>query len=359
MKLFKLNSHKEYDGPAASAPKYERQSTDQSGSTRGDVPKNIPTSIGSVSSSLTNRHGNDPSKLGSRISKDTTLSKDSRSKSSRSKAPNIIDRSQPLASGISSRRTHQKMDKHQSANKMRSRNNGTKQTQFTPASYETSYAISKNPMHHDGGVTCFLPLPSNNRFLSGGVDGIIHLWGIPDDNSNSDPRDDVTLHPQLIKTYTGHKGYIHQLARLGWFDSKKKHTSHLDKYGSEVSLGDGSNVSSAIGNDKNRCKELFVSASQDNTLRIWELDGDQTELTSKGKKLRGHVFGGDSNTVTSQGVLCVCSVPSISPRGNLSFDGADQFVSGGSDGVLRVWDVRSALSLDKVPKVSSSMERAA
>ena len=346
MKLFKLNSHKEYDGPAASAPKYERKGTNQSGSTHGDVPKNITSSIGSISSS---------SKLGSRISKDVTSSIDSRSKSSRLKPPSKIDRSQPLASGISSRRTHHKMDNHQSADKMRGRKNGTTQTQFRSDSYDTSYAISKTPMHHDGGVTCFLPLPSNNRFLSGGVDGIIHLWGIPD-NPNIDPRDDVTLHPQLIRTYTGHKGYIHQLARLGWFNSKKRHTSHSDQYSSEASYcTDGSNVSSVIGNDKNGCKELFVSASQDNTLRIWELDGDQLELTSKGKKLRGHVFGGDNNTVTSQGVLCVCSVPSISSRGSLSFDGADQFVSGGSDGALRVWDVRSCLSLEKVPKVSAMM----
>jgi WD40 repeat protein len=144
----------------------------------------------------------------------------------------------------------------------------------------------------------------------------------------------------------------------------------------------GSNESSQLKRLGRRKRDLFVTASRDNTLRIWELDNnnghdehfegsgeidyDDDEINSsdrkkdplrKGKKLRGHAFG------VSGGVLCVCAVPSLPSsaasmcdESNESIGEEDgmisvgQFVSGGADGVLRVYDVRSAVNLDKVPK---------
>lgn len=145
---------------------------------------------------------------------------------------------------------------------------------------------------------------------------------------------------------------------------------------------------------KNRL--LFVSASRDNTCRIWPVDADdddagmangrdfdvggggdlRTNGRSNGKrgdpnlfaggiKLRGHQFG---NNVMG-GVLCVCALPSVTSemdesarsdddRSNSGGGGgsgdseitestvsAGQFCSGGSDGRIRVMDVRSAVGL--------------
>lgn len=385
MKFFKSNSQKEYDGPAASGPNFRRHHSEGSGSNRSrHVPNNVISGDGiawSVTSSVTNSETNkrnevsvDATSKKAGSSTQDVPSKSSRSKSSSSKLKKI-DRSQPLASGISSRRTNQRIEKHQSAEEMTGNKNFTSNGHLSTISesskqHQSTYNVAKYPMHHDGGVTCIHPLPSENntiRFLSGGVDGKIQLWNI--NTHYGDIHDKQKLYPNWIKTYQGHRGYIHEIARLGWFDPKKKHPSHSDNNESEVSFNThGSNLS-LNSKDRKRHKELFVSASQDNTLRIWELDGDYSDenssigshstsstqyiktkgLSSKGKKLRGHIFGGKG--MSAQGVLCVCKVPSLSSRGDVLYDNADQFVSGGADGIVRVWDVRSALSLDKVPKV--------
>ena len=189
----------------------------------------------------------------------------------------------------------------------------------------------------------------------------------------------------------------------------------------------------------------FVSASRDNTLRIWPVADDTTtncgnttsgdqqqhnvnnrrgsqnstlddsserstdstglaripsrdsdhhhhDILAKGIKLRGHQFG--KNNIG--GVLCVASVPSISPdsddllvdntvdqcdtygggghsnksNGSLGANSrgsqtdisastgmvsAGQFVSGGCDGCVRVWDVKSALNIANVKKIPKSV----
>jgi WD40 repeat protein len=380
MKFFKRNSQKEYDGPAANAPVYRRHSTGASaGDQSGQVPKSVISNNGivwsvgsSISSNKLSRRSSDHISDSSKLESKSGESSRSRSNSSSTSKSTKIDRSIPLASGISSKRTHIPIDKHVAAKEMSAYKHNQHPMQPISeggqSSNPTVCNVSTSDMHHDGGITCLLPLPSTHnsyQFLSGGVDGTIQLWNIPH-HPTGDIRDKEKLLPQWVRTYKGHRGYIHQLARLGWFDPKKKR----EQFDSEVSFNSKRGTAPSLDDkEKKRRKELFVSASQDNTLRIWELDGDYCDentsvgshstssttvhtnsLSSKGKKLRGHVFGGPSDSVTSQGVLCVCSVPSLTPRGDISFDRADQFVSGGADGIVRVWDVRTALSLDKVPK---------
>lgn len=157
------------------------------------------------------------------------------------------------------------------------------------------------------------------------------------------------------------------------------------------SAGSGRSGGDRTRSPKNRL--LFVSASRDNTCRIWPIDIDddvtgmanerdfdvgggdlRTNGRSNGKrgdpdpfargiKLRGHQFG---NNVMG-GVLCVCAVPSVASETDESVGSDDdddddnhsggdseitentvsagQFCSGGSDGRIRVMDVRSAVGL--------------
>jgi hypothetical protein len=204
-KFFKFsNNQTEYDGPAASAPIYRRNSTgnSHSGSSKtANIPDDILSSEGivwSVASSVThsekNRRASDPASDTSKTGKDAS-SKVSRSTKSRTS----IDRSRPLASGISSRRTHHRVEKHLSADKMSGhKDTTTLQSIDEKCTQNDAYNVSHTPMHHDGGVTCLLPLPSihDHRFLSGGVDGTIQLWSIVD-NPHRDPCDTAEkLYPQ-------------------------------------------------------------------------------------------------------------------------------------------------------------------
>ena len=204
--------------------------------------------------------------------------------------------------------------------------------------------------------------------------------------------------PRLVKTYRGHSGYVHSIALLGTFDPLEQRRCQQESYLNEMddnisfssspfsrhsyeTKGFNHSNASLIKKIGWRKRDLFVTASRDNTLRIWELvtdehdqyfdgssetdcDGKKDPLR-KGKKLRGHEFG------VTGGVLCVCALPSMpsshesslddgSNGGRLGCDGsnleedamisAGQFVSGGSDGVLRVYDVKSALNLERVPR---------
>ncbi|KAL7544288.1 hypothetical protein ACHAWF_007675 [Thalassiosira exigua] len=279
-----------------------------------------------------------------------------------------------------------------------------------------------------------------HRFLSGGADGTVKLWEVrelPEGGGNMTPR--------LVRTYRGHRGYVNSIAVLGRLsvddsvDSsengrarRKKgqgkgrgglDNSHRSGQGLDVScrsrdssasndLSDAPLFSKSVSNMagipsfKNIARRssgggrsvdsgasdglrylndrlLFVSASRDNTMRIWPVvdlhdrglddsneDGRggpgsskrEPDLLANGMKLRGHEFGGGA---VPGGVLCVCALPSlVSPSDdddddddddtNVDGEGADgadrlslgaagQFCSGGADGRVRVWDVRSAL----------------
>lgn len=246
-----------------------------------------------------------------------------------------------------------------------------------------------------------LPLSISNSIPF--KDGTVKLWEVhepPLDSMNEAASTDAQMIPRLVKTYRGHHGYVHSIAILGTFDpmenQKRESLDNIDNssfasspFSSPKRRGifnrlssTGSNESSQIKRLGRRKRDLFVTASRDNTLRIWELnnnnghdehfegsgdmeyDDDEINISCrkkdplrKGKKLRGHAFG------VSGGVLCVCAVPSL-PSSSASMldesnesigeeDGmvsAGQFASGGADGVLRVYDVRSALNLEKVPK---------
>ncbi|KAL7463459.1 hypothetical protein ACHAXS_003910 [Conticribra weissflogii] len=318
-----------------------------------------------------------------------------------------------------------------------------------------THLTPQTPMEHDGGILCVTPVPTtdvnnNNdrrrnkfdggfdggkthRFLSGGIDGAVKLWEVyePPNSRYLDSRDPLT--PRLVKTYKGHKGYVHSIAVLGSFDPfegvkfdstiphegdddeqslysnndsssskseesrKRNNSNNLNRFSRKNTNGSGGNnahskLDAELQRQKalqkqlkrwggRRKKDLFVTASRDNTLRIWEIenynendayfeDGEDSNSTggrstgaspilATGKKLRGHEFG----TNAAGGVLCVCAVPSnkASKKDGNNSAGEDsgvgktvsagQFASGGSDGVVRIWDVRSALfSIGKVPK---------
>mmetsp|Transcript_23262 Transcript_23262/g.56128 ORF Transcript_23262/g.56128 Transcript_23262/m.56128 type:complete len:759 (+) Transcript_23262:270-2546(+) len=256
-----------------------------------------------------------------------------------------------------------------------------------------------------------------HRFLSGGTDGMIKLWTV---HEPRDCDDDAKLIPRLVRTYAGHAGYVHCIAVLGTLEfeedeegldrnrrrgvgyiarrisldnlnlsgedrgeaaagrqDRRGFSDALQKLGVPsmrrpgVASLDGSRASRGHARKK---RLIFVSASRDNTLRIWPVDDgaadpdaslleDESERSresshhddpflAKGMKLRGHKFGKDN----IGGGLCVCAVPSLSSDEELDVDAdaggtpttsAGQFCSGGSDGCIRVYDVRSALSLKK------------
>mmetsp|Transcript_4807 Transcript_4807/g.10634 ORF Transcript_4807/g.10634 Transcript_4807/m.10634 type:complete len:771 (-) Transcript_4807:45-2357(-) len=300
------------------------------------------------------------------------------------------------------------------------------------------------PMEHDGGVLCLAPIPDEytptakavsydgiktHRFLSGGADGTIKLWevherpmddysGGKDDGDNHHHHDSGgkgrEMIPRLTRTYRGHTGYVHSIAVLGTLvidpigttneeetappPPRNNSSSIVNRRRATVStmskgIGrrmshlslDSSNSERRLGKNIFGKRLLFVSASRDNTLRVWSVDENnehdayfddnnsgggthkKEDPFAKGLKLRGHQFGKDNKG----GVLCVCAVPSLPSNDNNGDDNsvelddsatstdstsatmsAGQFCSGGSDGLVRVWDIRSAVHslLGRVPK---------
>eukprot|EP00571_Detonula_confervacea_P010060 CAMPEP_0172303854 /NCGR_PEP_ID=MMETSP1058-20130122/5370_1 /TAXON_ID=83371 /ORGANISM="Detonula confervacea, Strain CCMP 353" /LENGTH=726 /DNA_ID=CAMNT_0013014883 /DNA_START=343 /DNA_END=2523 /DNA_ORIENTATION=+ len=352
----------------------------------------------------------------------------------------------PLASGISSRRTSQNVKSHHLPSRS---GNASSSSSSAPSSKSNREKRPQVPMEHDGGILCLCAIPPNSdnqqgggarhnnthRFLSGGADGTIKLWEVNEPPPiENDVKDNAKMVPKLIRTYNGHSGYVHCIAVLGTSDYQENNTnsrssfmrrSSDDRYSrdsktttmnmnripsissmrrrsSHLSGDSSGSYSGAQKEVKRKRLVLFVSASRDNTLRIWpivEHDNTNTNtnnneqhhfeqddasldesersvksrelslddsISTKGMKLRGHEFGKNNNM---GGVLCVCAVPSLLDDDDASNGGfhnhnemgssggggggmisAGQFCSGGSDGRVRVWDVRSALNLKKIPK---------
>ncbi|KAK1748424.1 3-isopropylmalate dehydrogenase [Skeletonema marinoi] len=280
--------------------------------------------------------------------------------------------------GSSSRKSHQ--DRRSSS--------GSGRDAAYSAQYQQKKQSLQIPMEHDGGILCVEPVPDANksnsnskyrqgyddgvthRFLSGGTDGTVKLWEVyepPLGSPDEEAANSVQLVPRLVKTYRGHRGYVHSIAILGTFDplehKGRQQLQHDDEScctemddmsfsSSSYSPRRNSNEKKAFLNRRSsneskqslikkfgrRKRDLFVTASRDNTLRIWELDNpneheeyfeDSSEEEEynrskkkdplrKGKKLRGHGFA------VNGGVLCACAVPSC------------------AQGVLRVWDALDA-----------------
>ncbi len=101
----------------------------------------------------------------------------------------------------------------------------------SPNATQTMRKKPQMPMEHDGGVLCLCavsPPPETNndnrsnneysggpshRFLSGGTDGTMKLWSVPEPSTRNSAN--AKLAPRLIRTYAGHSGYVHCIAVLG------------------------------------------------------------------------------------------------------------------------------------------------
>lgn len=168
---------------------------------------------------------------------------------------------------------------------------------------------------HDGWVTCLTAVQAGRLIISGGSDGMLKLWDLPSRQClsshgppGSDPRHSTTCLTTLEAAnclLSGHS-FLHHLLRwdLGTMRSVETFQGHNSDVYALHSEG---------------CSSVFVSASKDKTVRVWDPRAGPIDCCTG--VLRGHTG----------------AVLDVKLRGH-------RVVSASMDKTVRMWDLRSSQS---------------